>query len=208
MAYVAMTETKAQARIDRPIVRPASLYGRWPRSWHHLMQARPAVPTSLIWLILTWLLLFPAGAATQLPVDKPLRFGTDKVVEFSAELARHRAYYLDIAFPFRDAQQRAYMRNIVGDATRNCEELNECGIPTAFLVTIRNRDNIVLKEERKVFGHYAFDVNRYYRNIVIVHLRPGNYTITVEPIENPKEIMDVDAVIRLTTDARATDLRD
>jgi hypothetical protein len=208
MANVDMSETKAQARIDRPIVWPAPLHGRWPRAWHHLTQARLAVPTSLILLILTWFLLAPAGAATQLPVDKPLHFGTDKIVEFSAELARHRAYYLDIAFPFRDAQQRAYMRNIVGDATRSCKLLNECGIPTAFLVTIKNGDNIVLKEERRVFGHYAFDVNKYYRNIIIVRLRPGTYTITVEPTENSNEIMDVDAVVELSTDARATDLKD
>jgi hypothetical protein len=164
-----------------------------------------------LWILAGLLLLLSApfaGAATQLPLDKPLRFGTDKVVELSAELARHRAYYLDVTFPFRDAQQRAYMRNIVGDATPNCKQLNECGIPTGFLVTIRNGDNILLKEKRMAFGHYAFDVNRYYRNIIILHLRPGNYTITVEPIESPKEITDVDAVIRLTTDARATDLRD
>jgi hypothetical protein len=163
-------------------------------------------PWILVGLLL-WLLNAPlAGAATQLPLDKPLRFGTDKVVELSAELARHRAYYLDIAFPFRDAQQREYMRSVVGDATRNCKPLNECGIPTAFLVTIRNGDNIVLKEEKMVFGHYSFDVNRYYRNIVIVPLRPGTYNITVELAESPNEIMGVDAVIRLTTDARATDL--
>jgi hypothetical protein len=81
-----------------------------------------------IWPILFWLALLPADAATQLPLDKPLRFGTDKVVELHAELARHRAYYLDVTFPFRDAQQRAYMRNIVGDATRNCKELNACGV--------------------------------------------------------------------------------
>jgi hypothetical protein len=157
--------------------------------------------------LLLWLLSAAfAVAATVLPLDKPLRFGIDKVVELSAELARHRAYYLDIAFPFRDAQQRAYMRNIVGDAAPNCKELNECGISIAFLVTIRSGDNILLNEERRTFGHYAFDVNSYYRNIVIAHLRPGNYTITVVPIESPKEIMNVDAVIRLTTDARATDL--
>jgi hypothetical protein len=159
--------------------------------------------------LLLWLLSAPfALAATQLPLDKPLRFGTDKVVELYAELARHRAYYLDVTFPFRDAQQRAYMRNIVGEATPNCKQLTECGIPTDFLVTVRNDDSILLKEERKVFGHYAFDVNIYSRNIIVLRLKPGNYTITVEPIDNPTEIMDVDAIIRLTTDARATDLRD
>ena len=161
-----------------------------------------------IWPFLFWLALWPADAATQLPLDKPLRFGTDKVVELHAELTRHRAYYLDVTFPFYDAQQRAYMRNIAGDATPNCKQLNECGAQTVFLVTVRNGDGALLKEERKAFGHYAFDVNRYYRNIIILRLKPGNYTITVEPIENSKEIMDVDAVIRLTTDARATDLRD
>jgi hypothetical protein len=178
-----------------------------PTALRHSMR-RLASSILLIWPILVWLALLPANAATQLPLDKPLRFGTDKVVELYAELARHRAYYLDVTFPFRDAQQRAYIRNIVGDATQNCKQLNECGIPTVFLVTVRNGDSILLKEERKAFDHYAFDMSRYYRNIIIVRLRPGSYNITVVPIENPNEIMDVDAVIRLTTGARATDLRD
>jgi Domain of unknown function (DUF5625) len=166
-------------------------------------------PPRILAGLLLWLLSAPfAGAATQLPLDKPLRFGTDKVVELSAELARHRAYYLDIAFPFRDAQERVHMRNVVGEATRICKLSNECGIPTAFLITIKKDGNVVLKEERKVFGHYAFDVSKYFRNIIIVPLKPGNYTIVVEPTEIADDIANTDALIELSTDARATDLRD
>jgi hypothetical protein len=96
--------------------------------------------------LLLWLLSAPlADAATLLPLDKPLRFGTDKVVELSVELARNRAYHLDIAFPFHGAQQRAYIRNVVGDATRICKLSNECGVPTVFLVTIKIGEAIILK---------------------------------------------------------------
>lgn len=172
------------------------------------MQARRTLATFIACVILTCLWLVPSSAATQLPIDKPLHFGTDKIVELSADLARHRAYYIDVAFPFYDAEQRARMRNIVGDATRICEELHECGIPTVFIITIKNENGTILKEVRKAFGHYAFSTSMYFRNIAIVRLRPGNYTITIEPIENQKEIIDVNAVIRLTTDARATDLED
>jgi hypothetical protein len=178
------------------------------RTWCHLMASRLTVPTSLAWLILTWLLLFPAGAATQLPLDKPLRFGTDKSVELFAELARYRVYYLDIAFPFRDAQERAYMSRIVGEPTRICKLSGECGVPTAFLITVKKGDDLILREEKKVFGRYAFDVKKYYRNIITIQLKPGIYTITVEPTDNGNEITDLDALIELSTDARATDLKD
>src|SRR6185436_8911571 len=64
----------------------------------------------LLWMLSASL----AAAATLLPLDKPLRFGVDKVVELSAELTRYRAYYLDVTFPFRNPQQRADMSRIVG----------------------------------------------------------------------------------------------
>jgi hypothetical protein len=159
--------------------------------------------------LLLWLLSAPlARAATQLPLDKPLRFGTDKVVELFAELARHRVYYLDIAFPFRDAQERAYMSRIVGEPTRICKLSGECGVPTAFLITLKKGEELILREEKKVFGRYAFDVKKYYRNIITIQLKPGSYTITVEPTDNGNEIADLDALIELSTDARATDLKD
>jgi hypothetical protein len=159
--------------------------------------------------LLIWLLSAPfAGAATQLPLDKPLRFGTDRVVELFADLARHRAYYLDVTFPFRDAQQRADMSRIVGAPTHICKLSNKCGIPTAFLITIRKEGNTILKEERKVFGRYAFDANQYYRNIMIVPLRPGHYTIIVESTDNANELADIDVLVELSTDARSSDLED
>jgi len=158
----------------------------------------------LVWLFSTRFV----GAATQLPVDKPLRFGTDKSVELFAKLTRHRVYYLDIAFPFRDAQERAYMSRIVGEPTRICKLSGECGVPTAFIVTVKKGEDLVLREEKRVFGRYAFDVKRYYRNIITIQLKPGSYTITVEPTENGNEIADLEALIELSTDARATDLKD
>jgi hypothetical protein len=85
---------------------------------------------------------------------------------------------------------------------------NECGVPTAFLITIRKEGNIILTEERKVFGRYAFDANQYYRNIIIIPLKPGNYTIRVEPTENADDLANINASIELSTDARASDLSD
>lgn len=179
----------------------------WPTTLRHSIRHFTS-PISLVCLILVWFSLWPADAATQLPLDKPLRFGTDKVVELSAELARHRAYYLDVTFPFSDAQQRAHMSRIVGGPTRICKLSNECGVPTAFLITIRKEGNIILTEERKVFGRYAFDANQYYRNIIIIPLKPGNYTIRVEPTENADDLANINASIELSTDARASDLSD
>jgi hypothetical protein len=99
------------------------------------------------------------------------------------------------------------MSRIVGEPTRICKLSGECGVTTAFLITIKKGEDLVLREERRVFGRYAFDVNKYYRNIVTVPLKPGNYTITIEP-ESTNEIVDIDAQIELSTDARASDLKD
>jgi hypothetical protein len=177
-------------------------------AWWHLMRPRLALAISLVWPALIWLSPSPVGAATLLPLDKPLRFGTDKIVELSAELARHRAYHVDVTFPFRDAKQRIEMSRIVGEPTRSCMLSNECGVPTAFLITIRKNDNIILREERRVFGRYAFDANKYYRRIIGIPLMPGSYTITVEPTGNADELANIDALIELSTDARASDLSD
>jgi hypothetical protein len=37
-------------------------------------------------------------------------------------------------------------------------------------------------------------------------LRPGNYTIIVEPTDTAKELADLDVLIELSTDARSSDL--
>jgi hypothetical protein len=36
----------------------------------------------------------------------------------------------------------------------------------------------------------------------------GNYTITVEPVDNANELADLDALIELSSDARSSDLED
>jgi hypothetical protein len=177
-------------------------------AWRHLARPPLALAVSVVCPVLVWLSLSPADAATQLPLNKPLRFGTDKVVELSAELARHRAYHVDVAFPFRDAKQRVEMSRIVGEPTRSCMLSNGCGVPTAFLVTVRKDNNIILREQRRVFGRYAFDANKYYRRIIGLPLTPGSYTVTVEPTGNADELAGIDALIELSTDARASDLSD
>jgi hypothetical protein len=191
MAHVSVTETTAKVQLT---------------AWWRLAGPRLALAISVVCPALVWLSLSPVHAATQLPLDKPLRFGTDTVVELSAELARHRAYHIDVAFPFRNAKQRIEMSRIVGEPTRSCMLSNECGTPTVFQITVRKDDNIILREQRRVFGRYAFDANKYYRRIIGLPLLPGSYTITVEPTGNTDDLANIDAMIEFSTDARASDL--
>jgi hypothetical protein len=136
----------------------------------------------------------------------PIHFGKDKVVELSAELARYRSYYLDVVFIFKNDQQRAFAKEVVGAPTRSCEASSECGEASSFMITIKAGSGVILKQEKKVFGRYAFSADQFYRNILVIPLRPGSYTITVEPTEFTEKLTNARAAIELSTDARASDL--
>ena len=136
----------------------------------------------------------------------PIHFGKDKIVELSAELTRYRSYYLDVVFIFKNDQQRVFAKEVVGEPTRSCKASNECGEASSFIITVKAGSDIILKQEKKVFGSYAFSANQFYRNILIVPLRPGSYTITVEPTEFTEKLINTRAAIELSTDARASDL--
>ncbi|MEA2941532.1 MAG: hypothetical protein QOD09_2061 [Bradyrhizobium sp.] len=147
-----------------------------------------------------------AGAATPLPLSVPIHFGKDKVVELSVELARYRSYYLDVVFIFKNDQQRAFAKEVVGAPTRSCKASSECGEASSFIITIKAGSDLILKQEKRVFGRYAFSADQFYRNILVVPLRPGSYTITVEPTEFTEKMANTHAAIELSTDARASDL--
>jgi hypothetical protein len=158
--------------------------------------------TCVLLSLFTW----PASAATPLPLSVPIHFGKDKIVELSAELARYRSYYLDVVFIFKNDQQRAFAKEVVGEATRSCKVSSECGEASSFMITIKAGSEIILKQEKKVFGRYAFSADQFYRNILVIPLRPGPYTITVEPTEFTEKMTNTQAAIELSTDARASDL--
>ena len=155
-----------------------------------------------------FLLLFasPASAATRLPLSVPIHFGKDSIVELSAELARYRSYRIDVVFLFQDERQRVFAKEVAGEPVSICKASSECGEVSSFIVTIKAGTRIVLKEEKKVFGSYGFSANQFYRNILVVPLKPGSYTITVEPTEFTEKLTNTRAAIELSTDARASDL--
>ncbi len=161
---------------------------------------------ALITCALMGALSLPASQATGLPFAKPLRFGTDKSVEFAVQLTRHRAYFIDVVFYFEDDTQRTVAKKIAGEPTRICKALNDCGVTPSFLVTIKSADNTVSSEEKTPTGQYAFSANQYSRHISIGPLRPGTYTITVEVTHSTDQLKQIPADIELTTDARASDI--
>jgi hypothetical protein len=155
-----------------------------------------------------WLLLSPANAVTQLPLNVPLRFGSDKFVELAVELTRYRFYQVDLVFPFENAERRATAKRLAGEPTQNCEPLKDCGVTPSFLVTIRRGADVVLREEKTPVGIYAFSASGFYRKISATRLKPARYDITVEVVRSPAELIDYHAFIQFTTDARAADLKD
>lgn len=163
------------------------------------------IRASCVWLLL---LSLPAKAATSLPFSVPINFGSDKIVDSSAELTRYRNYNLDVVFRFRADQERAFAKKVVGEPTRSCKISNECGDTVSFVVTIKAGLDVIFKQEKTVSGTAGYSATQFYRNILIMPLKPGRYTITVEPTEFTENMTKSDAAIELSTDARATDLRD
>ena len=168
----------------------------------------PTMTVSFVKIICVWFLLVltPANAATGFPQSVPLRFGIDSSVELVADLSRYRNYYLDIVFHFKDEQQRTALKKIVGEPTPICKALNDCGVTPSFLVTIKGGMDVILQEERKPIGYYAHGSSRFYRNILITPLKPGNYTITVEVTQSENELANTTATIDLATDSREANL--
>jgi hypothetical protein len=168
----------------------------------------PTMTVSFVKIICVWFLLVltPANAASGFPQSVPLRFGNDKSVELAADLTRYRNYYVDIVFHFKDEQQRAFLKKIVGEPTPICKALNDCGVTPSFLVTIKAGMDVILREERRPIGYYAHGASRFYRNILITPLKPGYYTITVEVTQSTNEIANTTATIDLSTDSREADL--
>jgi hypothetical protein len=164
--------------------------------------------TSIARTICVWLSLFllPAKAATSLPLSTPIYFDKGNIVELSADLARYRNYNIDIVFRFGNDQERAFAKKIVGEPTRSCKISNECGDTVSFVVTIRAGTDVISRQEKTVFGSYAFSATQFYRNIMIIPLRPGHYTITLELVEFTENMTKTNAAIELSTDARASDL--
>jgi hypothetical protein len=156
----------------------------------------------------TWflLLLLPAGAATQLPFSVPLRFGSDKVIEFPVEVERNRNYQIDLVFVFNDQEQRVAARKLAGEPARICKALNECGVTPSFRITIRRGANVLLREEATPVGTYAFSSNGFYRAILKSPLKPDHYNIIVEVTSSPAELTNYGALIQFTTDPRSSDL--
>ena len=156
-----------------------------------------------VWL---FLLMLPASAATQLPFYVSVKFGADKAVEFSVDLTRNRYYQVELMFPFENQEQRVAARKLVGEPTRICKELKDCGVAPSFLITVRQGTHVLLREERTPGGTNGFSANAFYREILKTSLKPGQYDIRVEVTYLPAELIDYNAMIQFTTDPRSSDL--
>lgn len=99
---------------DRPIpTQPIT----WPafemKKIHQPKRNTPLFAVTLsAWLLL---LSLPAAAATKLPFSVPLRFGSDKIVEFPVEVTRNRNYQIDLVFVFNDPEQRVAAKKLAGE---------------------------------------------------------------------------------------------
>jgi hypothetical protein len=153
-------------------------------------------------------LLFVANAraAQRLPISVPFKIGTDKLVEFSVNITNYRNYYIDLIFYFKTDQQRAAVKKIVGEPAPICRRLKDCGERSSFEVTIMRGGDVIFRGEKEAFGHYAHGASEYYRNILILPLRPGQYTIKVEINEFGEGMKNADTAIEVSTDPRERDL--
>jgi Domain of unknown function (DUF5625) len=155
--------------------------------------------------VLILLFVADARAAQQFPVV-PFKVGEDKSVEFSVNIARYRNYRIDLIFYFRTEQQRAVVKKIVGEPEPVCRRLNDCGETSSFEVTVMRGSSVVFRAKKEAYGYYAHGASEYYRNILILPLRPGQYSIKVEVNEFGEGMRNADTAIEVSTDSRERDL--
>jgi hypothetical protein len=86
--------------------------------------------------------------------------------------------------------------------------INDCGEISSFEVTVTRGGNVIFRGQKEAYGHYAHGASEYYRNILILPLRPGRYTIKVEVNEFGEGMRNADTAIEMSTDPRERDLED
>jgi hypothetical protein len=156
--------------------------------------------------ILALLFVADARAAQQPPISIPFEVGKDKFVEFSVDIARYRNYKIDLVLYFKTEQQRAVVKKMVGEPYPICRRLNDCGEISLFEVTVRRGDSLIFRGEKDAYGTYGHGATEYYRNILILPLRPGQYWIKVELKQFGDGLQNADTAIEMSTDPRERDL--
>jgi hypothetical protein len=95
---------------------------------------------------------------------------------------------------------------LIGGAPNICKALKDCGEETSFHVKITSEGNVVLQQDKEPYGAYSFDGKAFFRNILIVPLRPGLYEFEISIEKFGAPLMDARVNIILGTYGNANDL--
>lgn len=161
----------------------------------------------LAFLLCSWL-SHAEVQATQLPLYLAFQAEEKSPLNFSVLIIRHRNYNLSLAVKFRNTEERALARAVIGDVVTLCEKRSDCGEKSSFKITIRAGERLIFSGIKSGVGYYAHGESFFWRKILDIPLRPGIYHFSVEEPDLGTGFSKVDAEWIFNTDARQSDLSD
>jgi hypothetical protein len=116
-------------------------------------------------------------------VPLPTAFRNGASFEVQLNVPKHRAYYVDLQFNYRNSEERQAVMQLVGEPYPGCVWTNTCGVVTEVGLTVRNPDGQHVSDRVQTllgrYGHYAHGSGSYWRNLGKLHLQPGRYVFTI-----------------------------
>jgi hypothetical protein len=137
------------------------------------------------------------------------RTDLDKPLEFRARILDKRNYWLDLLVYYDNKDQRAAVEQIVGRYRGSEKTPADYGVPTQFHVVVRDESRRIIRDEiRTAVGMNGFTAHYRVRRIDEFILSPGIYFIQATPVGDFSAFRGFRTAFELTSNPKATPIRD
>jgi hypothetical protein len=145
-------------------------------------------------------------------VPLPATFRNGASFEVQLNVPKHRIYYVDLQFNYRNGEERKIAMELVGGPYPGCVWTNTCGIVTEVGLTVRSSEDQSISDRVQTlpgrYGHYAHGSGSYTRNLGNLPLEPGRYIVTVTAINVDERIHSSRVDLLLHPDPRGSSIRE
>jgi hypothetical protein len=123
----------------------------------------------------------------------------------------HREYSLGLEFGFKDDNQedRERVRKLVGDDGQFIN--GDSGVPTPLRVNIleirESGDRLFFEQELQTSRLRSWTGNKFVKHISYVRLKPGDYRVRVESLENVAELAEIPMAFSIGFYPKSTNIK-